>query len=103
MEIDRMTEQLQRTPDLEGGGDVGDRAAHDVGQDVSAQTIEQLGQMLQQANEALIRHQDGEYGLCQSCGREIPIERLRALPFALYCRECQERNEAPNPGNPPRL
>ncbi len=103
MEIDRMAAQLQRTPDLESGGDVADRAVHGLDQDVSAQTLEQLGQTLQQINEALVRHEDGEYGFCQSCGREIPIERLRALPFALYCRDCQERMEGPSPGNPPRM
>ncbi len=102
-EIDRLTDQMKQTPDLESGGDVGDRAEHGLDQDISARTMEQLAQMLQATEQALARNTEEEYGFCQSCGKEIPLERLRALPFALYCRECQERIESPSPGNPPRM
>jgi hypothetical protein len=32
----------------------------------------------------------GEYGLCQSCGKEIDIERLKAVPYATRCVPCKE-------------
>jgi hypothetical protein len=36
----------------------------------------------------------GQYGVCQSCGDEIPEKRMLALPFhAVFCRDCQEAKE----------
>ena len=42
---------------------------------------------------ALGRIQDGTYGLCGSCGRQIPVERLEALPYATSCIDCQRQRE----------
>ncbi|GER70609.1 hypothetical protein BpJC7_19120 [Weizmannia acidilactici] len=36
---------------------------------------------------ALKAMEDGTYGKCKKCGRDIPIERLEALPSTLYCKE----------------
>ena len=45
---------------------------------------------LQQINAALQRLQDKQYGLCVSCGIEIPMERLEAIPYADRCIDCAE-------------
>jgi DnaK suppressor protein len=45
---------------------------------------------------------EGEYGECMDCGQEIPIERLRALPFTLRCQEDEEERERTLRGNVPR-
>jgi len=45
-------------------------------------------------DEALRRLEEGAYGLCAECGAEIPEARLKALPFATRCRNCQEQREA---------
>jgi YteA family regulatory protein len=37
--------------------------------------------------EALLRMDNGKYGLCDSCGTVIPFERLKAVPTTLYCKE----------------
>ncbi|OQW32273.1 MAG: hypothetical protein A4E19_19785 [Nitrospira sp. SG-bin1] len=42
---------------------------------------------------ALRRLDDGEYGLCEDCGAEIGAGRLRALPFAKRCLNCQHQAE----------
>jgi RNA polymerase-binding protein DksA len=42
---------------------------------------------------ALGRIQAGTYGLCTSCGRQIPVERLEALPYATLCIDCQRQRE----------
>jgi len=39
---------------------------------------------------ALARIKDGSYGICASCGEEIPDERLKALPYATTCIKCAE-------------
>jgi len=48
---------------------------------------------LEQVNSALERIRTGEYGECQECGKVIPDKRLEALPFALYCLNCQQALE----------
>ncbi|MCA9376281.1 MAG: TraR/DksA C4-type zinc finger protein [Candidatus Doudnabacteria bacterium] len=40
--------------------------------------------------EALQRMDDGTYGVCEECGSDIPVERLRALPRATTCVTCNE-------------
>jgi RNA polymerase-binding protein DksA len=43
-----------------------------------------------QIKQALERIASGEYGICQECGRQIPMERLKAIPYTSYCVECLE-------------
>jgi DnaK suppressor protein len=38
--------------------------------------------------------ENGEYGICEDCGREIAIERLKARPIARRCIRCKTRQEA---------
>ncbi|HQZ90416.1 MAG TPA: TraR/DksA family transcriptional regulator [Thermomicrobiales bacterium] len=40
--------------------------------------------------DAQTRLANGVYGICQRCGKQIDPGRLEALPWALYCIECQE-------------
>ena len=42
-------------------------------------------------NEALLRLERGEYGICAGCDGPIAEKRLHALPWAKYCVRCQER------------
>jgi DnaK suppressor protein len=41
----------------------------------------------------LARLEEGRYGLCFECGDEISEARLRALPFAVRCKDCEEARE----------
>lgn len=45
---------------------------------------------LRNLDEALTRLEEGRYGICLGCRLPIPLERLRAIPFAAYCVDCQE-------------
>lgn len=45
-------------------------------------------------DEALGKIDRGTYGTCDRCGRDIPKERLNAVPEAIYCVECQDVVEA---------
>ena len=42
---------------------------------------------------ALARFDQGEYGVCEHCGQEIPFERLEALPYTTVCTECSREEE----------
>ena len=43
---------------------------------------------LSQINDALTKLENGSYGSCVSCGSEIGVSRLKAMPYALLCMEC---------------
>jgi DnaK suppressor protein len=49
---------------------------------------------LAEVEAALGRLEDGTYGRCTTCHREIPAERLEAIPWAAHCIDCQ-RHGAP--------
>jgi DnaK suppressor protein len=62
---------------------------------------------VQMIETSLRRLQAGTYGRCSDCGGAIAEERLRALPFADACRDCQERRDQssgtwswPSPASP---
>lgn len=43
---------------------------------------------LDEIDEALARLDAGSYGVCAGCGRDIPLDRLRARPMATTCVQC---------------
>ena len=49
--------------------------------------------LLRQVEEALERLDQGEYGVCAHCQEPIGAQRLKAIPWARYCVDCQEKEE----------
>lgn len=47
--------------------------------------------LLDQVEGALVRLDQGSYGFCERCGKEIDPARLEALPYAALCLRCQQR------------
>jgi RNA polymerase-binding protein DksA len=50
-------------------------------------------EILMQINDALMRIENGTYGMCEACGQAINAERLSALPHTAMCLDCQEELE----------
>jgi RNA polymerase-binding protein DksA len=50
-------------------------------------------EVLHAIDVALARINEGTYGRCQSCGRDIAEERLRAIPYATLCIDCKRKEE----------
>jgi len=50
-------------------------------------------EILKKIDAALKRIEEGTYGICLGTGKPISLERLKALPYAEYCREYQEQLE----------
>jgi RNA polymerase-binding protein DksA len=46
---------------------------------------EDAREQLRQVEKALARLESGEYGKCEVCGKEIPVERLEAVPWTTLC------------------
>src|SRR5262249_38815149 len=63
------------------------RSLSDV--ETHASLIEIAQRRLANIDDALESVEDGSYGVCDSGGEEIPVERLKALPFARRCVDCQ--------------
>ena len=55
--------------------------------------IQMKAETLAQIDEALARLEQEAYGYCFECGGEISEQRLRALPFAVRCKDCEELHE----------
>ncbi len=49
--------------------------------------------VLKQVNDALRRFESGTYGLCLECGQPIDPARLKAIPYAELCMDCQRKRE----------
>jgi RNA polymerase-binding transcription factor len=47
--------------------------------------------LIRKVDHALARIKTGDYGICESCGTAIPIERLDVLPYSTLCVECAAR------------
>jgi DnaK suppressor protein len=73
--------------------DEGDWSVIDVSADISLKRLETHRQRLLGIDEALLKLREGTYGTCEECGNEISAERLKVMPFAIFCRDCQERRE----------
>jgi RNA polymerase-binding protein DksA len=44
--------------------------------------------LISKVDHALARIKTGQYGICESCGKAIPLERLDVLPYSTLCVEC---------------
>jgi DnaK suppressor protein len=73
--------------------DDGDWSVVDLSEDISLRQLSTHGETLRKIDEALRKVNEGTYGICEDCGEEISEERLKILPFAIYCIDCQEKRE----------
>ena len=73
--------------------DPGETSEVDIQEDIEFALIQMKAETLNKINEALARLDEGRYGHCFECGDEIAEARLRALPFAVRCKDCEEERE----------
>ena len=73
--------------------DVAESSDVDSQHDIGFALIQLKAETLNRIDAALSRLEDGSYGECFECGNQIADARLRALPFAVRCRDCEERRE----------
>jgi DnaK suppressor protein len=65
----------------------------DIQDDIEFALIQMKSETLNKINDALARLEQGDYGYCFECAEEIAEKRLRALPFAVRCKACEEARE----------
>lgn len=81
--------------EISGGvRDPGDESMAVQVSDLTISSLEKEIGALHETDAALARMEEGVYGICETCGGEIPLERLKAYPTARRCTDCQARIEA---------
>ena len=95
-----MSDVQGRIRDVRGEGskdrevlDQGESSEVDIQDDIEFALIQMKSETLNKINEALRRLDEGTYGNCFECGDEVAEARLRALPFAVRCKDCEEARE----------
>ena len=73
--------------------DQGEGSEVDIQEDSEFALIQMMSERLTKVDAALRRLEDGTYGDCFECGDQISEARLRALPFAVRCKDCEEARE----------
>ena len=76
------------------GLDESESSEVDIQEEIGFALIQMKAEMLNKIDAALRRIGEGTYGECFECGEEIPEARLRALPFAVRCKDCEAAREA---------
>jgi DnaK suppressor protein len=73
--------------------DEGETSELDTQDELEFALIQMKAETVNRIDAALRRLEEGTYGQCLECGEEIGEMRLRALPFAVRCKDCEEIRE----------
>ena len=73
--------------------DQGESSEVDIQEDIEFALIQMKSETLNKIDAAIRRLEENTYGNCFECGDEIAEARLRALPFAVRCKDCEEARE----------
>ena len=77
----------------QGVRDEAESSEAEIQDDIEFALLQMKAETLSKIGEALSRLEEGSYGNCYECGEEIAGQRLRALPFAVRCKGCEEARE----------
>jgi len=70
-----------------------DRASLETDRNFILRIRDRERKLIVKIQEALRRLEQGEYGICESCGEEIGIARLKARPVTTLCIDCKSVQE----------
>lgn len=68
-----------------------DEAGADTEEGVLSAQRDTVRRVLTEIDAAFLRLQDGTYGVCRTCAKPIPVERLEILPYTPFCVPCQRK------------
>ena len=86
--VSGMTEQKENFPDPT------DRAALEADRNFMLRIRDREHKLIKKIKEALGRIENDTYGICETCGEEISLKRLKARPVTTQCIECKSKEEA---------
>ena len=81
---EKIDERLRQPGDEDWQEQAMQREDDEVLESLGSQAVREIGQIRQ----ALGRLDKGTYGVCAHCGKQIALERLELLPYAINCVQC---------------
>ena len=101
-EIKSIAQETSKSP-REASGDLSaytvhmaDMSADAYEREVSMNIVSSEQEVLYQIDDALKRMEEGVFGTCQQCNKPITMSRLKAVPYASLCIQCQRDKERKN-------
>lgn len=79
----------ETTVSSEPSGDIYDQASSERDRELGLLLGDREREKLHSIDEAIMRIDEGEYGICEECDEEIPLGRLKAMPFTRHCVKCK--------------
>ncbi len=73
--------------------DIIDRASLQTDRDLALRIRERESKLIRKIKKALKRLDDGTFGICELCGEEIALKRLKARPVTTSCIDCKRMQE----------
>ena len=99
MEAEKTKNTVKATE--ESSSDPMDQASNQLERDFLLRLRDRESKLIVKIKEALERIENGTFGVCEECGEEISLKRLRARPMATLCIHCKHEQEALEKKNGP--
>mmetsp|Transcript_22139 Transcript_22139/g.10524 ORF Transcript_22139/g.10524 Transcript_22139/m.10524 type:complete len:132 (-) Transcript_22139:1711-2106(-) len=74
--------------------DPADRATYEANRGFELRIRDREHKLIAKIKKALDRIEDGSFGICEKCGKDISKQRLEARPVTTLCIECKTKEEA---------
>jgi len=93
------SDDMQASMDDDDSGDLrytthlADQGSDTMGRELNSYFNARAKKYLQHLEEALRRIEEGTYGVCLVCGKQIPTERLCEVPHTRHCVPCKSKDE----------
>ena len=81
------------SPSPENLPDMSDQASAEAEQDFTLRLREREQKLLRKIDDALDRFANSTFGICERCGEQIGLKRLKARPVTTLCIECKTKQE----------
>ena len=99
-EVEKLSDEALRHNRQDAAGDLSSMPIHmaDIASDnyekeLNMDFIQMESAELRDIDEALVRVEEGDFGICEACSKPIPKTRLRAVPHARLCIGCKREEE----------
>ena len=86
--VSGMTSQKENFPDPT------DRASLEADRNFMLRIRDREHKLIKKIKKALDRIENGTFGICDTCGEDISIKRLKARPVTTQCIDCKTKEEA---------
>ena len=90
--LQEISKSLKSGSDITSGepsGDIYDQASSERDRELGLLLGDREREKLRNIDEALLKIEEGEYGICEECEEDIPLGRLKVVPVARYCVKCK--------------